>query len=168
MICPKYNPCLFLKSDESNKEITQVYFGSTSNLNHRWNVHLSNYKLWKKGKAGKCTAYILFDIYGVENCTIIILEEFLNMSKHLLKDKEFEYIEKYKCVNKNKPNNFCNNSNYNKDYAKVYYLTNGEYCKQYKNFKLTCVCCHGKFTRANKAQHFKTKKHLNYLNHLIE
>ena len=160
MICPKDISLLFSKSDSENEEITPIYFGSTYNLSKRWSGHLSGYKYWKNGNinASRCSSYILFDKYGVENCTIIILEEFYNLSDYDLAEKEDEYIESYKCVNKNRPNNLINNPNYKKKYSKKWRVENN-YCKE----NVYCEC--GKrYTKPNKHNHTKTKTHQKYIN----
>ena len=54
-----------------------------------------------------------------------------------------------------------------KDYCKDYYRNNTDYFKSYyiKNrenvlHKFKCIHCSGRYTRGNKKQHFKTKKHI--------
>ena len=162
---------------EHNEE--DVYFGSTHHiLNQRWSKHKSSYKRWKNGKGNKVYSFILFDKYGIENCEIIALEEFENLTSEALKEKEALFIISFKCVNKNIPNNFKNNPNYQIDYFKEYYTNNKEehlkYLKEYyidnkehltilSKEKFVCECG-GEYIRANKARHFKTKKHQEYLN----
>ena len=63
---------------------------------------------------------------------------------------------------------------YHQDYHKIWYANHKErfveYNRRYaeKNNK-KCNCnCGGKYTHGNKAKHFKTKKHQNYLTNKIE
>ena len=54
----------------------KVYIGSTTKkyLSQRRDKHRCNYKDWNKGNdQGKLSLFILFDEYGVENCSIILI-----------------------------------------------------------------------------------------------
>jgi hypothetical protein len=76
------------------------YVGSTvQGLAERMGGHRCNYKKWKKG--GKnCSSFDLFDRFGVENCKIILLEEYPCDSIMKLLMKEREWFEKIECCNK--------------------------------------------------------------------
>ena len=82
-----------------------IYIGSTSKkyLNQRMTGHISRYKLWKKSNKNFISSFTLFDKYGVNNCSIILLE-CVNGTKYELHTREAYYIRTLKCVNKNIPN----------------------------------------------------------------
>jgi hypothetical protein len=86
-------------SDKGDK----VYIGSTTRINllYRLGNHKSQYKRWKDGKSkSKMSSFELFEEYGVENCSIVLLEKFSCSSKTELEFKEAEYINSMECVNK--------------------------------------------------------------------
>ena len=80
----------------------KVYIGSTINtyLSQRYQLHISEYKRWKKGETNKTSSYELFDLYGVENCQIVLLEEYPCLSKDAKNAREGHYIKTIPCVNK--------------------------------------------------------------------
>ena len=80
----------------------KVYIGSTINtyLSQRYQLHISEYKRWKKGETHKTSSYELFDLYGVENCQIVLLEEYPCLSKDAKNAREGHYIKTIPCVNK--------------------------------------------------------------------
>ena len=147
----------------------EVYFGSTKiPLKIRWSRHISSYKRWKNGKANKVYSFILFDKYGIENCEIIALEEFENLTNEALKEKEVSFIISFKCVNKNIPGRthkkyYIDNREVRLKYIKEYYIDNKEHLTILKKEKFICDCG-GEYIRTNKARHFKSKKHQEYLN----
>ena len=164
MICHKNYPFIISKSVILENKFIPVYFGSTNNLKSRHNNHLSYYKLWKKGDL-KCkytytyTYFNLYEKYGIENCQLVILEEFIGLSKFQLAEKEAYYVKNYHCFNKNIPNQWLNNPNYYPNYYRNWCSIN----KQFIYEKLNCVCG-SHYTRSNKIKHLKTNKHLKYVN----
>ena len=69
---------------------SDVYIGSTCkpSLAHRMTSHRRNYKSWKNGKYNKVSSFKLFDIYGIDNCNIYLIEEFPCETKDQLRKKE--------------------------------------------------------------------------------
>ncbi len=140
-----------------------VYFGSSTleRLCQRMAIHMSDYKRWKNGKANDVSSYILFDEYGPENCNIVLVETVQCNSRDELNAREKFYIENYECVNKNITGRT----------SKEYYADNkdsiNEHIKKYqkeKNLSEKCACdCGGKYTMLNKNVHFKSKKHLKFI-----
>jgi hypothetical protein len=118
---------------------------------------MDNYKRWKNGKAYKFASFILFDEYGPKNCKIVLVEAFQCNSKDELKAREKYYIDNFECVNKNIPEII--RDEYNKDEM-------NEHIKKYqKNLSEKCACeCGGKYIMLNKNVHFRSKKHLKYIN----
>ncbi len=73
-----------------------VYIGSTTKkyLSDRMSQHRLDFK------SNKVRSSILFNKYGVENCKIVLVENYPCDSKEELIAKEAEYIRKLKCINK--------------------------------------------------------------------
>ena len=80
----------------------KIYIGSTAKeyLSQRFQQHKSSYKCWKNGKGGRLTSYELFDLYGIENCSIVLIETIACHSKDEKNAKESHYIRTMDCVNK--------------------------------------------------------------------
>ena len=168
-------------------EENEIYVGSTTKklLCQRMVHHKSGYKSFKEGRSGKYTVYDLFDKYGVENCQILLLENYKAENLDDLLKREGYYIKQLKCVNKMTPRQtrkeyYDSNKEQISDYHKIHYEKNKEakleYQKNYnlnnldaikekKKLKFTCEC--GSECRiADKARHFRSKTHQSYLNNL--
>lgn len=92
------------------------YYGSTcQTLANRMAKHRTAYK------AKTTTSHLLFNKYGIENCTIELVEEFPCNSVEELTAREAFYIRNNKCVNKCIP---CRTQ-------KEYYQDNKEVYKKY-------------------------------------
>jgi Iap family predicted aminopeptidase len=63
-------------------------------------AHRKDYRSFQNGTSGKCMAYDLFDEYGIENCSIVLIENFPCESKEELYRRERYWIETMECVNK--------------------------------------------------------------------
>jgi hypothetical protein len=85
-----------------NGEEGDIYVGSTAKqyLSQRMTFHRLSYKYWKEGKADYVTAYDLFDKYGIENCSIILLETCPCNTRDELRSREGFHIRNLECVNK--------------------------------------------------------------------
>jgi hypothetical protein len=85
-----------------SNDYKMTYIGSTAQkrLCDRMNGHRKNYKYWKEGKSCKLSIYDIFDIYGVENCKIELIEEYACNSRNELQRKEGDFIKNTDCVNK--------------------------------------------------------------------
>ena len=86
------------------------------------------------------TAYDLFDKYGIENCVILLIENFPCETKDQLRAQEGHHIQTIKCINKlvaGRSRKQYNEANKDKivEYSKQYYEANKdkivEYSKQY-------------------------------------
>lgn len=131
-----------------------VYYGSTCEdyLSKRFVCHRSSYKQWKNGKNKFITAFSLFEKYGLDNCSIVLVENYPCESVDELRSRESYYIRNNKCVNKCIPdrsmkewyeNNKCrikehrkiyleNNRDYIKEYKKIYRKNNNDHIKEYQ------------------------------------
>jgi hypothetical protein len=148
---------------------SEIYIGSTTKdyLSQRMDKHRSNYKYWKLRHGRFITSFKLFDLYGVENCEIVLLESVNCNSKDELRAREGFYIQNNICVNKNVAGRSI------KDYKKLYYETNKENIKEKVNkyneinkekinLQFTCDCgC--KTSKKHKSRHEKSNKHLKLL-----
>ena len=83
-----------------------VYYGSTTKqyLSQRMTTHRNHYKYWLKGKSNNVTSYKLFEEYGLENCKIVLVENYPCNSKDELTSREAYFIRNFECVNKHVPN----------------------------------------------------------------
>ena len=162
---------------------TKMYIGSTTqSLSKRFSKHKGDYKIWKNGKTNYVSSYCIFDEFGIENCKIELIENYICNSKNELERKEGEHIKNNDCVNKviagrTKKEYYNDNKNKILEKAKEYYNDNkkeiSENKKEYyeankqqilniKKIRVVCEC--GKeYTTGNKSKHIKTKKHIKYI-----
>jgi len=139
----------------TNNVTDDIYIGSTiKTLKERFSNHKRNYKQFLNGNYGNVRVFKLFGKFGIENCAIELIELYPCESKKELEQQESVYI------NNNKA--FCVNNNIPGRTKKDYGIDNADKIKEYKNKQNICGCG-GKFTNSNKSMHYKTKKHLNYL-----
>ena len=80
----------------------KIYIGATCKeyLSQRFQAHKHDYRRWKNGKARKVNSYEIFDLYGIDNCSIVLLEANPCNSKDELNARESFYIRNMNCVNK--------------------------------------------------------------------
>jgi hypothetical protein len=91
-----------------------VYYGSTINsLKRRLTMHKSNYKQYLKGKTNYTTS---FKILETGDYDIHLVENYACLCRSQLEAIERVYIENYKCINKNIPQN-------RENYLKIYNKT---------------------------------------------
>jgi len=134
-----------------------VYVGKTrKEITTRFIQHVNNYTLYKKNPLGCVnftSSFLLFDRFGIENCTVS------SIMTILCHRKEASILEGLLIVNyKNNRAYVCNNKNIAGRSQQEYRLANiGKI-----NEKHGC-CCGGKFTYNGKSQHVKTLKHVDYL-----
>ena len=109
----------------------------------------------------------LFEKYGVENCKIYLVELYPCKSREELEAREGYYIRNYNCVNKIIPGRTKKEyKNDNKGIIarnkKEYYNDNKDIIARKLKEKHECECG-GKYTHGNKSAHFKTKKHIQFI-----
>lgn len=79
----------------------EIYIGSTTQpLHKRFSKHKSDFKCWQNKKTNYTSSFQLFEKFGIENCKIILIEEFPCENKDQLRAKEQFYIDSMICVNK--------------------------------------------------------------------
>ncbi|KAJ1393588.1 hypothetical protein B484DRAFT_304737, partial [Ochromonadaceae sp. CCMP2298] len=113
------------------------YIGSTTEeyLSRRMVAHRSAFKKWKLSKKNYTTVYDIFDKYGVENCSIELLESCPCESIDALHAREAYYIKSLSCVNKNIPGRtdkeyYQDNKDAIKKYHIQYQLDNKDMIKE--------------------------------------
>jgi len=130
---PNYQQSKIYKIVDANEEM--VYVGSTCQkyLCSRMATHKANYKRLNN----YCSSHDIFDKYGMENCKILLLENYPCNSKEELFKKEGEYIRQLNCVNKiisGRTQKEYNNDNKDKikEIRKKYYDDNKDKLKEYR------------------------------------
>ncbi len=139
---------------------TVRYIGSTCEkyLSNRFGGHKKAYKRWKAGKENRVRSYDIFEKYGIENCQIVLIEEFDFISREHLKAKEAEFIKTVDCVNKNMPTRtkaqwIKEHPNYQREYYEKH--------KEQNLISQNCPCG-GVFCVFTKKQHNKSIRHQKY------
>ena len=147
----------------------KVYVGSTTKdrLSERMAEHRKNYKVWKAGKTGKTNSFELFEEYGVENCTIILLERYPCNSKDEKNAKEAFYIQSMNCVNRMLPGRTMKQYTLDhRDEIKIkntnYYITNKDKIRETRKANIFKCECGSSCRRSDRSQHLKTTKHKVY------
>jgi len=162
-----------------SKQTDKIYIGSTNlSLAKRWSLHKSNYK---KFLNNKCRITTSFEILEYGDAYIELLENYPCENREQLLKKERKYIEKNKCVNISIPyqtedekkhykdNWYIDNKDRIKEKRKIYYKNNREKeklrNKKYRSTKYDCPCG-SKISLGHRAKHYRTKKHVEYLESL--
>lgn len=152
-----------IRSNQTEK----YYIGSTcSSLSKRFYDHNKKYKQYKLGKYAFVSS---FNILQFNDAYIELLEKCSCKSKNELRKREGELIREHKnnVVNiridcRTKKEHYQDNKNVYIEKAQCYYNTNKEQVKLHQKAKYKCECG-GKYTNSGKSQHFKTTKHLNFM-----
>ena len=78
-----------------------IYIGSTTNeyLSKRLIQHKYGYERYNKHYGNFISSYIMFDIYGINNCKITLLENVNVTNSNELRAYEAKYIKLLNCVN---------------------------------------------------------------------
>jgi len=161
-----------------------IYIGSTCHptLAMRKAKHKINFKHWQQGKYGYTTSYQLFE-EDENNVQIYLIENYPCNNKDELTSREGYWIKKFDCVNKviigrTKQQWTIDNAEKLKEMKQEYYIDNKEKLKARSNKryiekkeeilklhseKINCECGIT-YTYGHKSRHFKTIKHLNYIN----
>jgi hypothetical protein len=104
---PDYSKSKIYKIVANTDEEYRPYIGSTIKqyLSQRFAIHKSNYLNYKNGKTNFTSSYTLFDKYGIENCEIILIENYPCATKDELIARERYWFDTIENCNKNKPKN---------------------------------------------------------------
>ena len=172
-----YGKSMIYKLCCKDTSITDIYIGSTTNFNRRKQQHKTSCNCITSKKYNRKVYKFIREHGGFENWSMIVIKEFPCNSKRELEAEERVQLElnggelnsmKRPFISDEERNESNKEYKHNhKEYYKEYYK---EYMKEYKQQhkeqrtqKYDCVCG-GKYTGHNKIQHFKTKKHINYIN----
>jgi hypothetical protein len=150
-----------------------VYIGSTTKtLNQRLSQHKCDYKNYLNGRCYRTS----FEIIKNNDYRIELIKYVIYKDKIELHQRERYYIENDICVNHRLPSRtkkeYCNNNKeYKKIYDKEYRVDNKEYIKEQKkeyykerkNIEYKCECG-SSINQYQKQRHFKTLKHINFIN----
>jgi hypothetical protein len=127
-----------------NNQTDEVYIGSTTMTpGIRWAKHKSVFNR----NTGSCSATILFQKYGIENCMMVVEEEIVADTREQVRQKEREAMEWYgsRCVNKYRA-----------------YITReelrqalAEHSRRYNRVKVKCPKCNVECLYKNLASHRK-------------
>ncbi len=147
----------------------EIYIGSTTKdkLCQRMATHRMHYKQWKEGTRNKTMSHDLFDKYGVENCSIVLIENVNANNKDELLAREKYNINTLKCINKYVPRQsrheyYEKNKEIIVENAKERYQKNKIKILEKMSVKIECGC--GKtYAYGCKTKHEKTQKHKLYL-----
>jgi len=120
-----------------NDENNEIYIGSTKqSLAKRFAEHKANYKCHNKGvKSERTSSFDLFDKYGLDNCSIVLIEQYdVTSREQQLKYERKHYDElKKHIVNKVKPHRSQKEYiKYSNEASKKQRETNKDAIKEYK------------------------------------
>ena len=168
--------------DKTDKSL--VYYGSSKLplLKDRINAHIDDFKYWKRTGNGYCYS---FKVLEKDNYEYAFVDKVYVDTDFELREYERKLVENNVCVNKKVPNRtkaeyYQDNREKQLKYQAKYYQDNREQQLKYqaerrlknkdkikeskektkvqRNKKFDCPCG-GKYTHHNKAIHFKTKIH---------
>ena len=160
-----YNNSKIYKIEALNGEEGDIYIGSTTKeyLSQRMDTHRSGYNHWKKTGKKYISSFSIFDKYGIENCNIYLIECVKCNSKDELRTHEGNYIKKFNCVNSVIAGR--SKKEYTQDFKEKTDLYQIEYRiknKDLRDERMNCACG-STYRHGVRTRHFKTQKHLKYL-----
>jgi len=102
---PDYTKSKIYKIIANTDEEYRPYIGSTVKqyLSQRFSIHRANYLNHKNGKTNFTSSYSLFDKYGIENCEIVLIENYPCLTKDELHARERYWFDTINNCNKCKP-----------------------------------------------------------------
>lgn len=147
----------FYKISCLNSNVTDCYIGSTTDFKRRYINHKSDCNNGNKNSYN-LKIYQTIRLNGGFNNWIMYPIDILESDDYIA-IREIETVLM-----------FLHNSTLNinkaytdaKEYNKYYQIKNKDYLHEQKNQKFICNC-NGKYTKSNKIQHLKTKKHQQFI-----
>jgi hypothetical protein len=152
----------------TTNEEHKPYVGSTIQklLSQRFSSHRHKYKLWKEGKYNKTSSFELFEKFGIDNCQIILIENYPCNSNDELFSRERYWFDKLNVCNKYRPK--LSEKEIDNRTREIYQKAKQKdpnHCKTIYSMvshKVTCDC--GKtMTKASLLRHQKSKIHMDLL-----
>jgi hypothetical protein len=157
---PDYTKSKIYKIIANTEDEYRPYIGSTTReyLSQRLVQHRGHYNCYKNGKGALVASFKLFDKYGIENCEIVLIENYPCATKDELRARERYWFDTIENCNICKPAIFESdiNENYKKRYQKQLELDPDANKKHYqRKLELDPEC--------NKKQHQRRLElHLDY------
>jgi len=151
-----------IESNVGNK----IYIGSTVKklLCDRMSGHRYDYKRWKNGNKQRIyKSFEMFDEYGLENCKIVLIENYPCNSRDELTSREAHYIRTMTCVNRYIPDRSdeeYRNDPAHKERKKVVNKTYYESVLKQKNKEIIKCDCGCEIQQGYKSRHLKSNFHL--------
>ena len=145
----------------SNDDV-EVYIGSTTlpRLCTRLAKYKNDYKCWKEGKSSKISLYDIFDEYGIDNVSIVLLEACPCNSKDELSKRQRHYIETIDNINKYIPGR--TDKEYYEETKNKQFLRKRELNKTEKYITQTICPCGGKYKFNSRLKHLESQRHINF------
>ena len=142
----------------TSAQTDNIYIGSTTKtLKQRLTEHKSDYKRFMNNPTHNKSGY---EIVQFDDAVIELIEEKEFKDKKEMLFRERYYIEIYECVNKMIPIRTNEETKeIKKIFDKKYKMENKYKINAYANEKIKCECGHS-YTRAHKAEHMKSKRHM--------
>ena len=164
-----YNNSIIYKLCCKDPMITDIYIGSTTNFTRRKNQHKSDCNNIKHLRFNYYIYQFIRKNGGFGNWDMIEIEKYEATDKKHVETRERYWIETLKTtLNKIIPTRTrkeyrSENKEKIKEYDKEYRIENYDKIKERKNEKVTCNC--GSIVSRRSLQiHYKTDKHIKYLN----
>jgi hypothetical protein len=155
-----YSKTIMYKIVCNDLSVTNVYVGHTTDFRKRKNAH-KRASINENDKSYNLKVYqIIRQNGGWGNWTMIEIEKYCCNDGNEATARERYWFE---TLNSNMNNNVPNRSD--KEYQEQYYINNKEKKNEKRKHKIVCECG-GEYSYNNKSQHFKTKKHQNYIQSL--
>ena len=164
-----------------NDATAPMYIGSTTKkyLSQRLSGHRSQFQRWKQGnRRSVSTSYKLFDEYGVDNCNIVLIEDYPCDNVNALRAREGFHIRNTpNCVNRyiaGRSKKEWRRTNekyleYSREYSRAhsheYYMANKEEILKRRSTKHDCECG-GRYTNRHRLVHLRSKLHQNFVTEL--
>ena len=109
----------------------KCYYGSTTEpLSKRMERHRKSYKQFLETGKLDTTARVLFGEFGVDNCTILLVEDYPCENKEQLLSREGEHIKNNECVNKQVAGR--THKEYQDEYSEYFKNKKKEYYKNHR------------------------------------
>jgi len=163
-----YNNSHIYKLCCKDTDIKEIYIGSTINFRNRKCAHKTNCNNINNKKHNYKVYQFIREHGGFENWEMILIENVNCNTKLELHKIERKYIEELQpSLNKhlplrNKKEYYNDNKEKITEHKKEYRIKNKDKINESQKEKFTCECG-GKFTKCHKSRHFKSKKHIKFL-----
>lgn len=163
-----YSRCVIYKICCKDPIIKDIYVGHTTDLRKRKYMH-HHYCINENSEHYNLYVYqFIRDNGNFDNWEIIVIEEYQCENINQATQRERYWLETLQAtLNKQVPSRTRQEwDNNNREYYKQYRERNKDELNSKRNKKFECECG-GKYTKQHQSIHFKSKKHLKYLENQI-